>query len=122
MLALQGKCLRKLKRYDESLQDLTAAHDIYLELTQLEPEIIDHVVELSRTEVRIGVLHLCPDTQEGDETAAKWLVKASARLAILKDSGKQKTQSWPVSQLLDNIRKNQELIRQRAEWRSKHSD
>jgi len=122
LYALRGKSLRKLKRYEEALADLNAAHEIQWELAELAPGVTEHLVELSRTETRIAVLHLCAKTREADETASEWLHKAHARLTTLEQSGKSQSQAWPISQLIDNIRTNQELIRHRAERRAGGSD
>ncbi|MEE9296950.1 MAG: serine/threonine-protein kinase [Phycisphaerae bacterium] len=122
MLALRGQSLRKLRRYDEALKDLERAYDIHRELAQLEPEVVDHLVELSRTELRIGILYLCRKTEADDQAAAGWLKLAAHRLIALQDSGESKTQEWRIGEILESIGKNQELVRGRAERRSKRSD
>ncbi len=119
MLALRGNALRKQERYDEALADITAAYDLYREAAQLEPDVVVHIIELSRTEVRIAILHMHRRTKKDDDTAAEWLNKAAARLTALQQSGRSKSQPWNIDRILESISKNQAVIRRRTEQRSK---
>lgn len=118
MLALRGKSLRRLERYDEALAALIGACNLQQELVQSEPDISAHIIELGRTEVRIAILGLYRRTKEDDETASDWLDKAAARLTELKESGRSKTQTLDIDRMLESISQNQALIQRRIEQRS----
>ena len=122
MRSLRGKSLRKLQRYDEAVRDVTEAYDIYRALAEAEPETPGHKLELARTEARLGVLHLCRRTAQDDDNAAAWLGKAGDRLVRLQTSAHTESHAWPIRQILDGVRKNQELIRKRVARRSEAPD
>jgi tetratricopeptide (TPR) repeat protein len=120
--ALRSKALRRLQRYDEAVSDVAASYDIYQELAQAEPEATAYQLELARTETRLGVLHLCRRTMQDDDSAAEWFGKAGDRLTRVQASAQAESHAWPIHQILDSVRKNQELIRQRVARRSETPD
>ena len=122
MLALQGTASSWLDRRDDALAELSAACRHYLQLIELEPQVVRHVVELARTEVRIGVLHLFYKSAVDDATAVEWLERARARLIDAKESDKPGTFTGLVDRLLNNIDTNQNIVIHRAERRSDRDD
>lgn len=113
----EALCFRKLKRYDEALHHCTAAHAIFKELAEAEPDIINHIIELSRTEAKLGVWHLSQRTAQHDEIAAEWLKRAEDRLVALRDSGRADARDWDVQTLLDNTHMNKQVILKRVKER-----
>lgn len=115
VINLQARSCRKLKRFDESLQHHTAAHALYRELVASEAMNLDYVVELSRTEVELGVWNLYQQTAEHDHCASDWLKRAEERLINLRDSGRAGPREWDVGRILRTIETNKRLIERRRE-------
>lgn len=121
-LERQGSCLRRLNLFDESLQKYTAAHEVYTQRLELEPDVVDHAVDLSRTEIRLAVWHLSRRTREDDKAASQWLESADAHLSRLRDSGPAPVRKWDIEKLIGDIRANKDLILRRAKKYAQAAD
>jgi len=119
LLACKGDPLRKLGRYDEALESYNAALKTYQELVLAEPEVKEHMLELARTEVRIGTVYLSLRTEDADNIASEWFDLALGHVAAFGEPRKPADPTATVDRLLDSIRRNQDAIRKRADQRAK---
>jgi tRNA A-37 threonylcarbamoyl transferase component Bud32/tetratricopeptide (TPR) repeat protein len=117
-LGLQGKCCRRLKRYDESLRRTREAYEIYWGLHEADPDAVGFAVDLARMESRLAVWHLSQHTEADDQTASDWLKQADDRLTQLQATGRAASHASEISGILDAVRTNQKLVLSRAEARA----
>ena len=105
----------RLDRSDDSLRHLTEAHDIYEHLAAQQPDVVDHSIGLSRTEIRLAICFEAQGAPENYRTALDWLEAARDRLAQLRESGHSRGREWQIEKLLKNIRTHEEWTLARCE-------
>jgi tetratricopeptide (TPR) repeat protein len=113
-LGMEGMCLRRLRRLEESGARYTAAYDIYRSLAEAEPGILDYVIELARAEYKLGVWHFSHRDTEHDEEGSRWFDLASDRLAGMRDAGRGRHRDWDIQTILSAIDKNRKVVGKRV--------
>ncbi len=110
---LMGKCYRRLEQYEKAYSQYTAAYEIYRALAEAEPHVLDYVIELARTEIKLGVWHFNQRTVDHDRQASHWFDRAADRLSRLHDAGRDHGRAWDIRRLLEDIEVNRRLLEQR---------
>ncbi len=116
-LSARGGCYRILDRFDESLQCFVAALDLYKGLAGAEPDVLDHAMEVHRTETKIAVWYQSRKTPEGDQTATEWFDRAEDGLKRLQNTEQGHTYEWRCRRILDGIEANRRVLAWRAKKR-----
>ncbi|UCE59883.1 MAG: protein kinase [Phycisphaerales bacterium] len=114
IVSLQGKCARKLKRFDQAEGFYSEAYATYQILAEAEPDSIGYVIELARSENKLAVLHITKRTREGDQQAAKWLRKATDRLEAVQQMEGAADRLWDVDTLVQALETNERILAQRG--------
>jgi serine/threonine protein kinase len=109
-----GKCHRMLGQFEEAYGYYQAAYAAYKDLAASEPEVVDHIIRVSRAENGLAAWHISQKTKEDDEAAERLLTKAYNRLTAIKDSERGRRLSRGINTLLESIEENRGIISKRA--------
>ncbi|MHC4610188.1 MAG: tetratricopeptide repeat protein, partial [Planctomycetota bacterium] len=110
----QGRCCRRLRRFQEALEHYTASYRIVTGLAEAHPGVIDYVIDLARSEIKLAVLSISRESPEHYQDASRWLQRARDRLIELSGSEGPSSRQWDVDKLLDAICSNEQIISKRT--------
>ena len=83
-----GICSRCLGDRDGAFEHYSQAHQIASALYAKQPEVLQRILDLIRTETNLGIGHCQFDTPEHDRRASELVHQAADSLEALKNSGK----------------------------------
>jgi len=109
-----ARCQRKLKNLDAALTNLQLAYDWQHQFIAREPESVDAIIELARTEAELANLEFAFKQPEHNQLAANWLNASKQRLLALKDAHRDGARRADVEHILSTIDRNLELFVRRT--------
>jgi hypothetical protein len=117
-----ARCARELDEYEQAAQHYQTAYAIRQALHERQPRVVERALNLITTQVNLSVTCLDRHTPAGDAEAARLLEEAERLLESLQAEGKLFAFEREYDIRIAAIRKNQGIIKRRAENRSDETD